>query len=67
MERGSGLASFGCDDNHGLERISFGPQDREAAKREALVRRLESALAGPDGQHSAQYSGTAVLKPIRPQ
>ncbi|QNJ14247.1 hypothetical protein SynA18461_01605 [Synechococcus sp. A18-46.1] len=41
---------------------AFGPQDREAAKREALVRRLESALAGPDGQHSAQYRGTAYLR-----
>ena len=41
---------------------AFEHEDRESSKREALVRRLESALAGPDGQHSAQYRGTAYLR-----
>ena len=34
----------------------------EVTKREALVRRLEAALAAPDGQHSDQYRGSAYLR-----
>ena len=42
--------------------FAFVPEHNETAKREALIRRLEKALAAPDGQHSVKYRGTAYLR-----
>ena len=66
LDRGHGTGAWSCTliamTTMAWNQSAFVPEDHEAAKREALVRRLESALAAPDGQHSAKYRGTADLR-----
>ena len=62
MQRGPGLAHLCLMSAMEWNEFAFVPEHYEAAKREALVQRLEAALAAPDGQHSVKYRGTAYLR-----
>ncbi len=62
MERGLGLCRSCVMTSLYWNGLAFAPVNKSAAKKEAVVLRLETALIAPDATPSLKYRGISYLR-----